>query len=57
MPLDVWPRIFRFSIFRPSGMVEPVRANGYFTPAVTLGAPQTTSSSVPLPSSTFVIDR
>ena len=33
------------------------RANGYSAPAATLGAPHTTSSSSPLPSSTLVTQR
>ena len=57
IPLDVSPRIFRCSILRPPGMTVPVRANGYLCPATTFGAPHTTSSSVPLPSSTLVTHK
>ena len=57
MPFEVSPRIFRFSIRRPSGISVPERANGYLCPATTFGAPHTTSSSVPLPSSTLVTHR
>ena len=54
MPAEVKPRIFRRSMTIPSlpGITVPTRASGYFAPNATLGAPQTTSSSVPDPSST-----
>jgi hypothetical protein len=42
MPSDVSPRIFRFSMTNPPGSAEPTAAKGYFPPATTLVAPQTT---------------
>ncbi len=57
MPFEIAPRIFRFSSLSPPGSVLPAGANGYFLPAVTFGAPHTTSSSSPVPASTFVTER
>ena len=57
MPFEVCPRIFRFWILRPPGSIVPVGANGYSLPAFTFGAPHTTSSSSPVPMSTFVMWR
>ena len=57
MPADASPRSLARSIFigappLPCGTVLPTRANGYFFPAVTLGAPQTTWSRSAVPSFT-----
>src|SRR5690242_2379770 len=57
IPCESSPRIFRSSSVIPPGRVTPTRAKGYFFPAVTFGAPQTTCFLVPLPSSTVVIFR
>ncbi|KAF5031099.1 hypothetical protein DSECCO2_631220 [anaerobic digester metagenome] len=57
MPHEVWPRSLAFLISRPPGMTVPTGATGTFWPAATLGAPQTMSSSSPVPMSTRQTER
>ena len=57
IPNDSTPRILDFLILKSPGRTVPIVAKSTFWPAATLGAPQTTVRSSPVPASTFVIWR